>query len=168
MPSWLGAAFAAAVFLTNACAARAPLPVRAASLEASECRDALPPEDEARALESMTVVAASARFRQSACNGECRVTGVRLDVLPRGEVTLERFAQMLRCHSLRVIDGEVDASRIRDDPYGVRDTWVDIDVSRGDGHFVVTLIGDTFADTLRIQRRAMMYAAAHGVVWRWY
>jgi hypothetical protein len=164
-PAWLGVA--GAMFLTGACTGRVPLPARAASMETSVCRDALPAEDEARALESMTVVGASSRIHQNACNGECRVIGVHLVVRPPGGVTIERFAQMIRCHSLRVLDGEVDASRIPNDPYGLRDTWLEIDVRVADGNFLVTLMGDHISDTLRIQQRAKAYAAAHGVGWRW-
>jgi hypothetical protein len=168
IPVWLAAEVAAAILLAGACGGRGPLAARAASTEASECRDALPPEDEARALESIAVVGASSRFHQNACNGECRITAVQLVVRPPRGVTLERFAQMLRCHSLRVLDGDVDASRIPIDPYGLRDTWLEIDVSVADGNFIVKLMGDSISDTLRIQQRAMAYAGAHGVAWRWH
>jgi hypothetical protein len=115
----------------------------------------------------MTVVGASSRIHQNARNGECRVIDVHLVVRSPGGVTLERFAQVLRCHSLRVLDSEVDASRIPNDPYGLRDTWLEIDVRVADGNFIVTLMGDHISDTLRIQQRAKAYAAAHGVGWRW-
>jgi hypothetical protein len=115
----------------------------------------------------MTIVGAGARFHESGCNGECRVIGVQLVVRPPQGVTLERFARMLRCHSLRVRDGEVDASRIPNDPYGQPDTSLGIDVGVADGNFLVTLVGDTFADTLRIQQSAKAYAGTHGVAWRW-
>lgn len=164
----LGAAVAVAMSLTGACAARLPLPRRAASLEASECRGALPPEDEARTLESMTVVGASSRFHQNACNGECRIVAVTLVVRPPEGLTLERFAQMLRCHSLRVLDGEVDALRIPNDPYGLPDIWLELDTREADGNFIVTLVGDHISDTLQIQQRAKAYAAARGVAWRWH
>ncbi|MGD0677246.1 MAG: hypothetical protein ABSC94_17655 [Polyangiaceae bacterium] len=116
----------------------------------------------------MTLVGASSSNLQNACNGECRVTGVQLFVRPPGGVTPERFAQMLRCHSLRVLDGEVDASRISNDPYSLRDTWIESDVRMADGHFVVTLVGDHISDNLRIEQRAKAYAAARGVGWRWH
>ncbi len=146
-----------------ACATPVPLPARAASMEANECRNALPAEEEARALESIQVLAVRPKFHQNACNGVCTVWGVYLVVRPPGGVDPERFARMLRCHNLRVLDGEVDASRIPNDPCGLRDSWLDIDVKLDAGNYVVTLVGDDVSDTLRILQRAKAYAAAHGV-----
>jgi hypothetical protein len=147
--------------LAGACAAPVPLPARAARMEANECRDALPVEEEARALESIQVLGVRPKFHQNACNGVCTVWGVYLTVRPPGPVDPERFARMLRCHNLRVLDGEVDASRIPNDPYGLRDTWLEIDVKLLDaGNYVVTLVGDHVSDTLRIWQRAKAYAAA--------
>jgi hypothetical protein len=148
--------------LAGACAAPVALPVRAASMEAHECRDALPAEEEARAVESMRVLEARPKFHQNACNGACTVWGVYLLVRPPGGVDPERFTQMLRCHNLRVLDGEVDASRIPNDPYGLRDSWLEIDVKLEAGNYLVTLVGDHVSDTLRILQRARAYSAAHG------
>jgi hypothetical protein len=92
----------------------------------------------------------------------CTVWGVYLVVRPPGGVDPERFARTLRCHNLRVLDGEVDASRIPNDPYGLRDSWLEIDVKLDAGNYVVTLVGDHVSDTLRILQRAKAYAAAHG------
>jgi len=147
--------------LAGACAAPVPLPARAASMEANECRDALPAEEEARALESIQVLGVRPKFHQNACNGVCTVWGVYLFVRPQGRVDPERFARMLRCHNLRVLDGEVDASRIPNDPYGLRDSWLEIEVKPEDGNFRVKLSGDRVSDTLRILDRAKAYAAAH-------
>jgi|HubBroStandDraft_4_1064222.scaffolds.fasta_scaffold29833_1 hypothetical protein len=158
----LGAAIAGAALLVTGCEGRVPLPVRAASMEGSACRDALPPEDEARALESTTVLEARAHIHENACNGACQVFGVYLVVRPPEGVTPQRFARMLRCHNLRVLDGEVSASRIPDDPYGLPDTWLDLDVTPWEGNLLVTLSGDHVSDTLRILHRAKAYAAAHG------
>jgi hypothetical protein len=152
---------AGAVLLAFGCAAPVPLPARAASVEASECRDALPAEDEARAVDAMTVLSARAMLYQDPCRGTCQIRAVKLVVRPPQGVTLSRFEQMLRCHNLRVLDGEVDASRIPNDPYGLRDSWLEIEVKPGDGDFHVTLGGDRISDTLRILDRAKAYAAAH-------
>jgi hypothetical protein len=149
--------------LGGACAAPVPLPVRAASMEANECRDALPPEQEARALESIPVLEVRPKFHQDACNGACTVWGVYLVIRPPRGADPERFTRMLRCHNLRVLDGEVDAARIPNDPYGLRDSWLEIDVKVDAGNYVVTLVGDHVSDTLRILQRAKAYAAAHGV-----
>jgi hypothetical protein len=152
---------AGAALLAFGCAARVPLPARAASVEASECRDALPAEDEARAVDAMTVLSARATLYQDPCRGTCRIRTVRLVVRPPQGVTLSRFDRILRCHNLRVLDGEVDASRIPNDPYGLRDSWLEIDVKLDAGNYVVTLSGDHVSDTLRILDRARAYAAAH-------
>ena len=158
----LGVAVAALGLLAGACAAPVPLPARAASMEANECRDALPAEEEARALDSIRVLGARMKFHENACNGVCAVWGVYMVVRPPKGVDPERFARMLRCHNLRVLDGEVDASRIPDDPYGLRDSWLDIDVKLDAGNYLVTLVGDHVSDTLRILQRAKAYARAHG------
>ena len=152
---------AGAGLLAFGCAARVPLPARAASVEASECRDALPAEDEARVVDSMTVLSARATFYQDPCRGTCWIRTVKLVVRPPQGVTLSRFERILRCHNLRVLDGEVDASRIPNDPYGLRDSWLEIEVKPEDGNFHVTLSGDNISDTLRILDRAKAYAAAH-------
>jgi hypothetical protein len=153
---------AALGLLVGACARPVPLPARAARLEASECRGALPADEEARALESVRVLATRPKFHQNACNGVCPVLGVYLVVRPPAGVDAEGFARMLRCHNLRVLDGEVDPSRIPNDPYGLPGTWLDIDVKLDAGNYLVTLAGDRFSDTLRILDRAKAYAAAHG------
>jgi hypothetical protein len=148
--------------LAGACAAPVPLPARAATMVASECRDALPAEEEARALESVPVLGVRPKFHENGCNGVCAVWGVYLVVRPPDGVDPQRFARMLRCHNLRVLDGEVDASRIPNDPYALRDSWLDIDVKLDRGNYLVMLAGDRFSDTLRILQRAKAYAAAHG------
>jgi hypothetical protein len=159
-----GAAMAGAVLLAFGCAARIPLPARAASVEASECRDALPAEDEARAVDAMTVLSARATVYQDPCRGTCQIRTVKLVVRPPQGVSLSRFERILRCHNLRVLDGEVDASRIPNDPYGLRDSWLEIEVKPEDGNFQVALSGDHVSDTLRILGRAKAYAAAHASV----
>jgi hypothetical protein len=156
-----GAAMAGAVFLGSGCAAPVPLPARAASMEASECRDALPAEDEAKAVDAMTVLSARATLYQDPCRGTCQIRTVKLVVRPPQGVSLSHFNRTLRCHNLRVLDGEVDASRIPNDPYGLRDSWLEIEVKPEDGNFQVTLSGDHISDTLRILDRAKAYAAAH-------
>jgi hypothetical protein len=147
--------------LAGACAMPVPLPVRAASMEANECRDAPPAAEEARALESIRVLAVRPKFHQNACNGVCTVWGVYLVVRPPRGADPERFARMLRCHNLRVLDGEVDAAQIPDDPYGLLDSWLEIHVDVDSGNYVVTLVGDHVSDTLHILQRAKAYAAAH-------
>ena len=159
--SSLGGMVTALVLLAGACAPPVALPVRAAALEANECRDALPAEEEVRAIESIRVLAVRPKFHQNACNGVCTVWGVYLVVRPPGSVDPEGFGRMLRCHNLRVLDGEVDASRIPDDPYGLRDSWLEIEVKVDAGNYVVTLVGDQISDTLRILQRAKAFAAAH-------
>jgi hypothetical protein len=156
-----GAAMAGAVLLAFGCAAPVPLPARAASVEASECRDALPAEDEAKAVDAMTVLGARATLYQDPCRGTCQIRAVKLVVRPPQGVTLSRFARILRCHNLRVLDGEVDESRIPNDPYGLRDSWLEIEVKPEDGYFYVTLSGDHLSDTLRILDRAKAYARTH-------
>jgi hypothetical protein len=123
--------------------------------------DAPSAEDEARALDAMTVLSARATRYQDPCRGTCQIRSVQLVVRPPQGINLSRFDRILRCHNLRVLDGEVDASRIPNDPFGLRDSWLEIEVKPEDGNFRVTLSGDHIADTLQILRRAKAYAAAH-------
>jgi hypothetical protein len=148
--------------LAGACATPLTLSARAASMEANECRDTLPAEEEARTLEAIRILAVRPKFHQNACNGACTVYGVYLVVRPPAGVGPERFALMLRCHSLRVLDGQLDATRIPNDPYGLLDSWLEIDVKLDEGNYLVTLVGDHVSDTLRILRRAKAYAAGQG------
>jgi|HubBroStandDraft_6_1064221.scaffolds.fasta_scaffold375014_2 hypothetical protein len=138
------------------------LPARAAMMESAECRGASPAQQELGEVERMTVLAARPACHLNYCSGVFQVMGVKLVVRPPEGLSLEQFAQTLRCHNLRVLDGEVDASRIPDDPYGLSDSWLDIDVKAEGGNFVVTLNGDRVSDNLRILQRATAFAAAHG------
>jgi hypothetical protein len=159
-----GSAVAAAVLaaLATGCAQGVSLPARAATMESAECRDALPAPEELGEIERMTVLAARPACHLNYCSGVFQVMGVKLVVRPPHGVTQEQFARTLRCHNLHVLDGAVDASRIPDDPYGLVDSWLDIDVKTEDGNFVVTLNGDRVSDNLRILHRATAFAAAHG------
>ena len=156
-----GATAAGAMLLAFGCAPPTPLPARAASAKASQCVDAPSAEDEATALDAMTVLSARATRYQDPCRGTCQIRSVQLVVRPPQGINLSRFDRILRCHNLRVLDGEVDASRIPNDPFGLRDSWLEIEVKPEDGNFRVTLSGDHIADTLQILRRAKAYAAAH-------
>jgi len=153
--------FGAAAVLGSACAAQLPLPERAARLEASACRDEPPADQERRALEGAAVLSARSACVADYCAGAFQVTAVKLVVRPPVGVTADGYARTLRCHNLRVMDGEVDESQIADDPYGLRDSWLDIDVKPSEGNLVVTLNGDRVADNLRILHRAKAFAAAH-------
>jgi hypothetical protein len=144
------------------CSEELPLPARAAALESAQCRDAPPADQELGEVERMTVLTARPACHLDYCSGVFQVMGVRLVVRPPPDVTVEQFATTLRCHNLRVLRGEVDASRIPDDPYGLQDSWLDIDVKPAGGNFVVTLNGDSVRDNLRILHRATAFAAAHG------
>ena len=101
--------------------------------------DAPAASEELGEVERMTVLKATPACHLDYCSGVFQVMGVKLFVRPPPGVTLEEFARTLRCHNLRVLDGEVDASRVPNDPYGLRDSWLDIDVKPAGGNFVVTL-----------------------------
>jgi hypothetical protein len=151
-----------AVIAGPACSQGLPLPARAAAMESVACRDALSASEEQGEVERMTVLAARPSCHLNYCSGVFQVMGVKLFVRPPQGVTEEQFARTLRCHNLRVLDGEVDASRIPNDPYGLIDSWLDIDVKTEGGNFVVTLNGDRVSDNLRILHRAVAFAAERG------
>lgn len=149
--------------VATGCSPSVSLPARAATMETAECRDEAPAREELGEIQRMTVLAARPACHLNYCSGVFQVMGVKLVVKPPQGVTQEQFARTLRCHNLRVLDGAVDdASRIPDDPYGLSDSWLDIDVKTEGGNFVVTLNGDRVSDNLRILHRATAFAASHG------
>jgi hypothetical protein len=155
-------AVAAAACPLSACVESVPLPVRAARVEQRQCAGAAAVEDELRTLRSMTVVKAESKCHVDYCNGAGQVFGVKLVLRQPEGVSAEQLAQMLRCHNVRVLLGQVGSSQLPNDPYWLPDSWVEIEVKPDAGNLVVTLNGDTVSDNLRILHRATAFAAAHG------
>jgi hypothetical protein len=94
---------------------------------------------------------------------EERVDGAMLLVRPPQSVSAEQMTRMLQCHSARVLLGQVDRNAIRNDPYWLPDSWVNIKVTPDKGNFAVTLSADTVRDGLVVLGRANHYADDHMV-----
>lgn len=157
---WVGVAVAGIASLC-ACSESVPFPVRAARVEQRECAGT-EAQDDLRALEAMTVVSAQSKCQENYCSGGKQVFGVKLVLRQPAGVSAEQLARTLRCHNASVFLGRVDASQLPDDPYWLPDSWVDIDVRAEAGMLVVTLVGDTVEQNIRLLRRATAFAAAHG------
>jgi hypothetical protein len=109
----------------------------------------------------MTVVKAEPKYHVDYCSGAGQVFGVKLAVTAPADVSADQLVSILRCHSARALLGQVDASRLPDDPTWLPGSWVDIDVKAEAGHLVVTLNGMNVSDNIRILHRATAFAAAH-------
>lgn len=141
-----------------------PLPARAAEAEGRECAGAPDVQDEERALESMSVLKASPIYHVATCSGAGQVFGVELDVSRSSASSSAALGRMLRCHGARGLLGQLTPSEIADDPFWIPGSWVDASVTSEPGHFIVKLYGDTVAGNLRILRRAVAFARAHGAL----
>jgi hypothetical protein len=122
------------------------------------------PGEDVRLLQTTTVVSAMPLYSHVITgkdDSEDRVTGARLIVRPPEGVSAERMTRVLQCHSAQVLLGQVDTSRLADDPYYLPNAWLDIEVKPENGNFVVVLRADSIPDGLAVLHRATAFAEAH-------
>jgi len=158
---WTPAVVAVAMASLFACEAHLPIAARAAQVESYQCAGFPPGPDEQRLMRSLAVLKAESKCHVDYCSGVAQVFAVRLVVRAPAGVTAEQLARLLRCHGARALLGEVDLS-LRDDPYWLPGSWVDIDVQDAGNSFVVTLTGNSVTDNIHILRRAEAFAAQRG------
>jgi hypothetical protein len=163
MKSRLLALAGISAMLLGACAVGVPPETRAARVEQNQCADARSAADDVRLLESTTVLKAEPVYSRLHTNGneEDRVSGARLLIRAPEGVTADRMAQVLQCHSARLLLGQIDRTQLADDPYWLPDAWLDIDVTPEGGHFAVTLRADSVAKNLKVLNRATAFADTH-------
>jgi hypothetical protein len=159
----LGFAGVAAASLVAACAVNVPPQAKAARVEQAQCESGQSAQDEVRLLQTTTVLKAEPIYSRLHTNGneEERVSGAKLLIRPPEGVSADRLAQVLQCHSARVLLGQVDRSQLADDPYFLPDAWVDIDVRPEAGNFAVTLRADSVSKNLAVLSRAAAFADTH-------
>jgi hypothetical protein len=89
---------------------------------------------------------------------QANLRGAKIHVKPLPGFSREGLARSLSCHEARVALGET-APRV-DDPYALRDHWLDIDVdSEGDG-FAVLVRSDELIVAKQVLERAQRFASA--------
>jgi hypothetical protein len=85
-----------------------------------------------------------------------RLRGARLHLRPTMNVSPEALQLALECHQARVTLTE--SPEVADDPYYLRDAWLDIRVdSSGDG-LVASVLANQFDDARRVLDRARAFA----------
>src|SRR5580704_2242263 len=156
-----GGAFAAVVSLaTSACAAHVPLEVWAARVEEAKCSSPGVEGGDERMVETLQVERADSSIHSATCSGVAQVFGVVLVVRRPEGVSAGQLAAALQCRAARARRGEIDRSRVPDDPFWLPDSWVEIEVTdhAGDpGRLVITLRGDTVGYNLEILPRARAF-----------
>jgi hypothetical protein len=137
---------------------------KAASVEQIQCRRGALPGEDVRVLQTTTVLSAMPLYSHVITgknDSEDRVTGARLMVRPPEGVSAERMTRILQCHSAQVLLGQVDTSRLADDPYYLPNAWLDIDVKPESGNFEVVLRAQSIPDGLAVFHKATAFAESH-------
>lgn len=109
----------------------------------------------------MTVLKAESSCHLEYCAGGGQVYGVKL-VVSQPALSAEQLARVLQCHEARAFLAGPRLAHADSDPFWLPDSWVDIVVKPDGGQFVVSLVGQSVADNLRILHRATAFAAASG------
>jgi hypothetical protein len=92
---------------------------------------------------------------------EERVVGAKLLVRPPPGISAEQMTRVLQCHSARILRGQVHRDAVRSDPYGLPDSWVNIQVKAENGNFAVAVSANSVRDNLQVLGQAKQYAAEH-------
>jgi hypothetical protein len=132
---------------------------KATRTERMQC-DTATAQDDARVLESTPVLHVEGRYSYNE-SGINTVTATRIVLRPPDGLSASRMTRVLQCHNARVVLGRADAVQLPDDPYALRDAWLDIDVTEEAGNYVAVVTADTVADNIRVFRRARAFGAAH-------
>jgi hypothetical protein len=154
---------AGALSLAAACAAQPRATVQAARVERVQCDASSTSQDDL--VRSIAVLHVQPIYSQVGSTGstEERVNGATLVVRPPKGVSADQLTRILQCHSARVLLGQLNGDAVRNDPYWLPDTWVNIGVRPENGNFTVTISADTVRDNLQVYSRANHYADDHMV-----
>jgi hypothetical protein len=145
----------------SACASAAPPATRAASVEQVQCDSSATAQDAlVRSTKVLSVQPLYSHIMTSNTSEE-RVDGAKLIVRPPSGVSAEQMTRILQCHSARVLLGQVNRDAVRNDPYWLADTWVNIQVKPENGNFAVTVSTDTVREGLEVLGHANQYADDH-------
>lgn len=147
--------------LATACGPTLTTPERARQLATTTCQKAPPPQDELRAIDAMRVYSVKPAERLTYGSGITQSMGATMIIDPPRGTHNKAFGRMLRCHALRVLDGEVDPARIPNNPFFLDGSWVAVDMSIDEGSLIVTVSGENVSDNLKLVARAKAFAATH-------
>jgi hypothetical protein len=163
MKIYLFQALAMGALSLTACADQPRAMVQAAGAERMQCDSSSTSQDDL--VRSITVLHVQPVYSQVGSTGstEERVNGATMVVRPPKGVNADQLTRILRCHSARVLLGQLNGNAVRNDPYWLPDTWVNIDVKPENGNFTVTVSADTVRDNLQVYGRANRYADDHTV-----
>jgi hypothetical protein len=152
-----------ALSLAAACANQPRAAVQAAGVERMQCDSSSTSQDDL--VRSIAVLHVQPVYSQVGSTGstEERVNGATMVVRPPNGVSADQLTRVLLCHSARVLLGRLNGNAVRNDPYWLPDTWVNIDVKPENGNFTVTVSADTVRDNLQVYGRANRYADDHMV-----
>jgi hypothetical protein len=136
---------------------------QAAQLEGQQCLGSAAPQNEARVLNDMTVLKVSPLYghvHTSPNTYEARVNGATIYVQPPQGVPPEQMAQILQCHSVRELLGQIDQTQALNDPFWLPNSWLDIDVKPELGNYAISISASSVHNGLEVLARANSYGAA--------
>lgn len=139
--------------------ATAPLD-RAREAERLQCEQTT--LDAAPVVEHLTVLSVSPFYVRvhSSDPGEVRIRGASLLVRPPKDIDPYRLERTLQCHSARMLLGR-EAPVGRQDPFGLADSFLEIDVQSEHGNYIVGIKADSVAVGVRVLARADAFARSH-------
>jgi hypothetical protein len=162
MKSHLGTCAAVSVFcLASACSSAPPPTARAAGVRQLQCDPTATSLD--ALVRSTKVLSVEPLYSHimTTNSSEERVDGTKLLIRPPAGVSAEQMTRILQCHGARVLLGQVNRDAVRNDPYWLPDSWVNIQVTPENGNFAVTVSAESLSDNLKVFGRANQYADDH-------
>ena len=87
------------------------------------------------------------------------LVGARFEMEARPGLTAQWMERILRCHEARSLLQAHAAQAITDDPFWLRDAWLEIDVEPGHAHFFAEVRGETASQGEQIHARAQALVA---------
>jgi hypothetical protein len=105
-----------------------------------------------------SVEPAYARMHSGGGADKVRLRGANLHMRPTLNMPPAVLQRALECHQARVTLG--NATELREDPYVLAGSWLDIHVSSTDEGLVAAVVTDSFDDAQRVADRARKFATS--------
>ncbi len=159
--------FLALLIVCSGCAVFLPArkdPVKDAKEKESEvCPAGSAPQYPQGLFDSRSVVQVEdfySTVRTGRSGNEARLQGVRLRLRPFAGTTTTSLEALLYCHQARRILGRSSEVELKNDPYYLPRSWVNISVDSEGGNFLVSIRGSDIKDANEIFSRAKAFAAS--------